>query len=74
MLSLRYGFDDVFVFGGTNDFGHGNAEMIGDNRNNPYTFWGGMNNLCDYLLSVYDKEKICFILPLRRVNEMNERE
>lgn len=63
--------DMVFVFGGTNDFGHAKT-MLGEKSSyNPYTFWGGMNNLTEYLLSNYSKEKICFILPLRRWNEEN---
>ena len=63
--------DMVFVFGGTNDFGHAKT-MLGEKHSyDPYTFWGGMNNLTEYLLSNYRKERICFILPLRRWNEEN---
>ena len=72
-MIMKKDADFVFVFGGTNDFGHGNADLTNDDIKDPYTFWGGMNNLCDYLLSVYDKERICFLLPLRRFNEINEK-
>jgi lysophospholipase L1-like esterase len=61
--------DMVFVFGGTNDFGHGNAEIGKKGDTDPYTFYGGMENLTNYLLSTYGKEKVCFLLPLRRAVE-----
>ena len=61
--------DYVFVFGGTNDFGHGNAEIGKKGDTDPYTFYGGMENLTNYLLSTYGKEKVCFLLPLRRAVE-----
>lgn len=60
--------DYLFVFGGTNDFGHGDAKLGNLDDNDPYTFCGGMNNLCSYLISRYGKEMICFILPLPRFN------
>ncbi len=58
--------DFVFVFGGTNDYGHGDATMgtIGDKKEN--TFLGALRLLLDYLQMVYGKEKLCFILPLPR--------
>ena len=65
--------DLVFVFGGTNDFGHGNSEFGECNSTDPYTYHGGINNLCDYLISTYTKERLCFLLPLRRCDETNER-
>ncbi len=60
--------DFTFVFGGTNDYGHGDAPLgqFGD-RNS--SFYGAVWELCEYLLSRYPKEKLCFILPLHRVNE-----
>ena len=65
--------DFVFVFGGTNDYGHGDAPMgkLGDNT--PYTFYGAVNYLVDELLKKYKKETIIFILPLYRVDENNPR-
>ena len=61
--------DKVFVFGGTNDFGHGDAELGKTDSRDAYTFCGGLHNLIEILLAKYDKEKICFILPLRRLHE-----
>ena len=61
--------EKVFVFGGTNDFGHGDAVIGEINSRDSYTFCGGLRNLLEILLNKYDKEKICFILPLRRLYE-----
>ena len=61
--------DMVFVFGGTNDYGHGDAPVGEENDTSPYTFYGGLNNLTDKLTKIYGKEKINFILPLRRFDE-----
>ena len=55
--------DVVFVFGGINDFQHGDA-MFGDlNSQDPYTFCGGVRCLLDYLVAIYGKEKLCVVLP-----------
>ena len=61
--------DLVFVFGGTNDYGHGNAPIGEPTSHDPYSFCGGLNNLVEYLLETYGKEKLCFLLPLRRSDE-----
>ncbi len=61
--------DKVFVFGGTNDYGHGDAKIGSENDDTPYTFYGGLNNLMKKIIGIYGKEKICFILPMRRFRE-----
>ena len=63
--------DLVFVFGGTNDYGHGDAPMGNINDSTPYTFYGAMNVLVDELLKKYEKNKVIFIIPLYRENEDN---
>lgn len=65
--------DYVFVFGGTNDFGHGISQIGDKESKDVYTFCGGINFLIDYLIEVYGKEKIVFILPLRCFHENNPR-
>ena len=61
--------DKVFVFGGTNDFGHG-ALHIGDASGKvENTFTYELRLLIDELISKYGKEKLCFLLPLRRFDE-----
>lgn len=61
--------DLVVVFGGTNDFGHGDAPFgrIGDK--DPATFCGAYDALIDYLMVTYGKEKLIIVYPLRRRNE-----
>ena len=61
--------DMVFVFGGTNDCGHGNATLGALDSYDVYTFSGAMNLLTDSLLKTYGREKLCFLLPLRRFDE-----
>lgn len=61
--------DLAFVFGGTNDYGHGDAEIGSTEDTSPYTFYGGLNNLFAELSAIYGKDKICFILPARRFAE-----
>ncbi|MBQ8658230.1 MAG: SGNH/GDSL hydrolase family protein [Clostridia bacterium] len=65
--------DLIFVFGGTNDYGHGDAEIGEKGSFDPYTFCGSVNALISYLVSSYGKEKLCFILPLRRYDEVGIR-
>lgn len=61
--------DLVVVFGGTNDFGHGDAPFgrIGDK--DPATFCGAYDALIEYLMATYGKEKLIIVYPLRRCNE-----
>ncbi len=70
-LDMDKDADFVLVFGGTNDYGHGDAEIGNFNDKNPYTFYGGLRNLLEYLISIYGKDKIAFITPLRRYDEDN---
>ncbi len=56
--------DFVFVFGGTNDYGHGNALM--GSYNEPNTFKGALKSLIKALEKRFDKERIIFITPLHR--------
>lgn len=63
--------DLVFVFGGTNDYGHGDAKLGDIDSRDEYTFCGAVNALIDKLSARYGKEKLCFILPLHRYNEDN---
>lgn len=61
--------DLVFVFGGTNDFGHGDAPIGTKEDTSPDTFYGAVNFLAESLLKMYNKDKIAFILPLHRFDE-----
>ena len=61
--------DFTFVFGGTNDYGHGDARMGNFEDRNPYTFYGAMHELVSYLVDKISKERLCFILPIPRYNQ-----
>lgn len=68
---MPFDADMVFVFGGTNDYGHGDAELGSIDSDNVYTFCGAVNVLVEKLSKKYGKEKVCFILPLHRYDEGN---
>ena len=61
--------DFTIVFGGTNDYGHGDAPIgeIGDKT--PDTFCGAVDYLVRELLKRFNREQIVFILPLYRKGE-----
>jgi lysophospholipase L1-like esterase len=63
--------DLVFVFGGTNDYGHGDAPLGELDSMDEYTFCGAINSLISKIVSRYGKDKLCFILPIHRYNEDN---
>ena len=54
--------DLTFVFGGINDFSHGDAPLGKFGDNDPYTFYGGLDNLVKTLKN--RGLKSVFILPL----------
>ncbi len=54
--------DLTVVFGGVNDFSHGDAELGDLNNNSPYTFCGGLRNLIETLKR--RKLEVLFVLPL----------
>ncbi len=65
--------DLTFVFGGTNDFGHGDAEIGNLDDDTPETYCGAINYIINRLLKNFNHEQICFIIPLRRFDEDNPR-
>ena len=66
--------DAVVVFGGTNDYGHGDAPMGDMDSRDPYTFYGACHIIMDYLSEHYCGKPIVFMTPLHRAgeNEKNE--
>lgn len=68
-LAMEKDADFVFIFGGTNDYGHGDAPLGTFDNKDPYTFYGGLRCLLEYLIDVYGADKLCFITPLHRFNE-----
>ena len=61
--------DAVIVFGGTNDYGHGDAPFGELDSEDIYTFCGAVNSLINKLLRDYPKAKIIFMTPIHRLNE-----
>ena len=57
--------DYVFVFGGLNDQGHGDASIGDFDRRDEFTFNGALRLLIEDLSKKYGKEKIRFILPFK---------
>lgn len=68
---MEKGADFVFVFGGTNDYGHGDADIGNIEDQTPDTFCGAVNYVISRLLKDYKKEQIVFIMPIYRINEDN---
>lgn len=61
--------DLVIVFGGTNDFGHGNAPIGTMADRTPATFYGACHTLMRMLIEKYPTATIVFMTPLHRLNE-----
>jgi lysophospholipase L1-like esterase len=61
--------DAVVVFGGTNDYGHGNAPLGKITDHTPETFYGALHTLMRYLCTVYVGKPIVFLTPLHRVDD-----
>ncbi|MBQ9747485.1 MAG: SGNH/GDSL hydrolase family protein [Clostridia bacterium] len=64
--------DLVIVFGGTNDFGHGQAPLGIFEDRNVHTFYGAMHTLCQTLIRKYPRAKLVFLTPLHRISESPE--
>jgi len=61
--------DAVVVFGGTNDYGHGDAPFGETESEDIYTFCGAVNSLIGKLEREFPKAEIIFMTPLHRLNE-----
>lgn len=61
--------DAIIVFGGTNDYGHGDAPLGTPQDRTPKTFYGALHTLILYLLNAYPTAQIVFLTPLHRVGE-----
>ena len=61
--------DIVVVFGGTNDFAHGDAPMGCFDDRTPDTFYGACHTLMTSLIEKYPEAVIVFITPTHREGE-----
>ena len=63
------GADVIIVFGGTNDFGHGDAAFGCFTDRDEYTFYGAMHSLILRLKRRFPDAEIVFMTPLHRATE-----
>ncbi len=63
--------DAVVVFGGTNDYGHGDAPIGTPQDRTPATFYGACHDLMSTLQTIYVGKPVLVVTPLRRFNEDN---
>lgn len=72
-VQMEKNADFTFVFGGTNDYGHGDAKLGCFDDRDAYTFYGAFHELVAYLVASFPKERLCFVLPIPRYNQDNSR-
>ncbi len=65
--------DAVVVFGGTNDFGHGDAPLGTFADRTPATFYGALHTLFVTLIEKYPDVPVVVLTPMHRWNEDNPR-
>lgn len=69
--------DVIVVFGGTNDFGHGDAPFGAPVDRDPVSFCGALACLLEQLIERYPSAEIVVLTPLHRLTEeqtgLNER-
>lgn len=61
--------DIVVVFGGTNDFGHGDAPLGSFTDRTPYTFYGACHTLMRSLIERFPNATVVVMTPLHRAVE-----
>lgn len=61
--------DVIMVFGGTNDYGHGDAPMGTMQDRTPFTFYGALHTLYTALITRFPQALIVVMTPLHRLNE-----
>lgn len=64
--------DVVVVFGGTNDYGHGQAPLGNIDNLDMHTFYGALHTLIRNLINDYVDKQIVFMTPLHRHNEYGQ--
>lgn len=68
---MKSDVDCVVVFGGTNDYDHGDADLgcFSDRRNN--SFFGALHILMQKLINRYPNKTIVFMTPLHRIDDLS---
>lgn len=65
--NLKKGADLIVVYGGVNDYIHGDAPIGSWGDKTPETFYGGVYFLMNFLLENYPESKVVFMTPARCV-------
>jgi lysophospholipase L1-like esterase len=65
--------DAVVIFGGINDFGHGDRPIGSPEDRSAETFYGACHELFSTAISLYPGRPIVVLTPLHRLNEDNPR-
>ena len=60
--------DIIVVFGGTNDYDHGDADFGTKYMTKPDTYYGAVNYLMKGLIEKYPTSTIVFMTPMQRLN------
>ncbi len=63
--------DVIFIFGGTNDYGHGNAPFGQWGDCTPDSFTGAVRYLLEQSLSLYPRSLTVIATPIERLNSSN---
>ncbi len=58
--------DIVVVFGGTNDYGAGDAPLGNPTDTDPMTFYGALEHLIGWLKKAFPGKQLVFLTPMRR--------
>ncbi len=61
--------DAIVVFGGTNDYGHGDAPFGTLDSEDKHTFCGAVNSLIKTLKQNFPQAKLIFMTPIHRIDE-----
>ena len=69
VASMDQDADVVVVFGGTNDYGHGDAAIGHFDDRTDDTFYGALHNLYTDLIAKYPTAQLVVMTPLHRVGE-----
>lgn len=71
-LCMDHNADLIVVFGGTNDFGHGDAPMGSKGDRGVYTFYGAVQSLYTSIRTQYDSSQVVILTPLHRFRPEEE--
>lgn len=71
-LCMDHNADLIVIFGGTNDFGHGDAPMGSKGDSSVYTFYGAVQSLYTSIRTRYDSSQVVILTPLHRFRPEEE--